>query len=225
MSTTVDYKRRASLLKAIGQIPGYDLRKTLNESQKRHIRRLWREFHEIATAPDQFFIREVSPQTAKIAKQNAISSHHSKGTKKAKIYVPKDHYENITIKDKKITLRVKEKYVDKQRQILLTPRKNILDRLKWLEENAKLKPYEFVTVRIGNHGMFSNVRISYEELSNYLSGWNPDDPLADREYLISQMSIIKLTNFGMVTGEETPYEPIKRKHRKSIKGKRTSRGR
>lgn len=229
--TSALYQSRARDLKAIGMIQGYDLRSPLSDSQKRHIRRLWREFHEIAEAPEKFFIRDVSIDTGKIAKSNGVASHHTKGMKKSKIYVPKDNYKTVKISNKRITLQVKEKYVDKQRQILLTPMKNFLDRLKYLSETKKLQPYEFLQVRIGNHQPFHSSFNSYDELLNYVTGWQPKDAHTTKDQLIMQMSIVKYTDFGMVLGYDDDgdysgheYEKPKQR-RKSTKGKRTNRGR
>lgn len=194
----LDYKSKAKALKAIGALPSYDLRKSLNESQKRHIRRVWRELHEIATAPQKFFIRDVSRHTARTAKDNGIASKSIAGKKKAKIYIPRDHYETVKIKKDKIVLQVQETKVNKQRHILLTPTKKLLDRLKYLSEHKKLKPYEYLQVRVGNNAPFYQMFDSYENLLNYLSVWNPKDFKADKDNLIMQISIAIYTDFGMI---------------------------
>ena len=229
--TSALYQSRAKDLKSIGMVPNYDLRKNLSESQKRYIRKLWREYHEIATAPDRFFIRDVSIETGNLAKSNGVAAHHSKGHKKSKIYVPKDNYNTVKISDNKITLRVKEKHADKQRQILLTPMRQFLDRLQYLSEHKKLHAYEFLQVRIGNNQPFHSSFSSYDELLNYVSGWQPKDIHTTKDALIMQMSIVKYTDFGMILGYEDDSEYSGREYakpkrqRKSIKGKRTSRGR
>lgn len=203
----LDYKAKAKALKAIGALPSYDLRKPLNESQKRHIRRVWRELHEIATAPEKFFIREVSRTTGKTAKDNGIASKALTGKKKAKIYIPRDHYQTVKIKKDKIILQAQEKKVNKQRHILLTPTKKLLDRLKYLSEHKKLKPYEYLQVRVGNNSPFHQMFDSYENLLNYLSGWNPKDFKADKDNLIMQISIAIYTDFDMIR-EQFSYDDI-----------------
>ena len=196
MATTPLYAARAAALRAIGMIPDYDLRYSLNESQKRHIRRLWSTYSEIATAPEQFFIRDVSRQTARLTRDNAIATHHPKGKAKAKIYVPRDNYRFIKVTSDKITLRVKEKYVDKQRQILLTPRRKILERIEYLSQEYPLRPNEYIQVRVGGKAPFSERFIDYTSLNNYMQKWEPRDPKQKhkKEELLAQISLTFFTD-------------------------------
>lgn len=193
MSKKADYLSRAKALKKIGALPkGYSTAKThaYTDSEKRHIRRLWQNFNEIATAPDRFFVRDVSARTGRLAKESGLATYKSKGSKKSKIYVAKDYYQSIEIKNNQIILGVEEQKVSKRRTILLTPRKNVLDRIQYLMETKPLKKYEYVQARIGNNAPFHTL-YDYGDFLNYMTAWQPKDEKwqGRKDELLTQLSI------------------------------------
>lgn len=194
---------KAKALKKIGMIPSYDLRRDLTKSQRSYISRLWNNYHEIATTPDKFFKRSVSNKTLKLARQNAVASYKAKGAKKGAVFVPKDFYRKMSIKNNIITLHSEEKNFDKRRQILLTPTEKFLDRVKYIFDKG-LGRNEFVQLRIGSSAYFGQTFDNYGELHRYISAWQPKDSKwqGRRDELINQINIIRYTDL-----ETTRYYP------------------
>ncbi len=169
------YKDKLLALRAIHIAPPIDLRTKLTSSEKGWITRLYNQYHEIVTAPDHFFELTSSRATALIAKSNGLLTSTVKRNKRSKIFVPRDGFDSIRLEKSRIIRTRTEKHVKKKTEILLTPPLEFLDRLKWMSDNHKLKPWEFLMVRVGNSSPFNQRFDSYDSLMNYLNIWTPND--------------------------------------------------
>jgi len=183
-----EYKKRAKLLKKSGLVE-YDLRKQLSTNQKRKIRRLWNGEQSstkwgdvLNKKADKFTKRHVSDKKLKILKSQGYPVSGNT------VFIPNDGYDSIHIKGNKIIKTEKgKKIID-----FIIPNHKILDELERLTNDKTLPKDTFVTVRIGDNGPFQRIVFdNYGALFHYVSNWNPKDVGADREQLISLMSIIE----------------------------------
>lgn len=185
----MDAKEKAAALKRAGFI-NYDLRKSLSAGQKSYITKQWKKHSAVITHPGNFIARTVSAPAA--AKMKA-DGYDVAGRK---VYISKEGYETATVKSRKekgkpVQVLITRKLGRKTSKTRVYTEMELLRALEKAKPET-LPPGKMITVRIGNHAQFNAKFRSKEELAFYVNNkFTPADPGEDKDYLISQMSIVE----------------------------------
>lgn len=144
----------------------YDLRK-LTPQQKGAITRQFERYSSIVNHPDQFKILTVKRETAKQITVAAKKIPIKNG--KSKLIIPIEKGQTVKIKNNRAVFSGGqfEEEVYKGGWDFFDSAKEVFSK--------KLKNNEAVTVRIGDHRMFSRKFTDLQSLLNYMGGWLPDN--------------------------------------------------
>lgn len=217
---TLSYREKGAALRRVGINPYPGVTK-FSESQKRHLRRLWAKYKEIAEAPEQFAVRLVSHKNAAIMREQGLAVY------KNTVAIPKHGYPDVHVRAGKI---IKSGIPGKT---AITPLVRPVDLYGALEKQLKKlkKGEEYLTVQIGDNGPFSSVMFSsMQSLAQYMRQWTPrvgrgpatgDQAAQLKRELLTKMTIVKLS----MPIDETPAQEKARlaaakKIRKFLKGKK-----
>ena len=187
----MDYQKKARELKRAGFLD-YDLRKTLNQGQKAAITRLWRQNSAVITHADNFESRHVAKAAADKMRRDGYTVN-----KKGRVFVQKEGYDNVSIKSRKKKDGTREVKITRAtgNKKSVTKVYSEFELLSALEkfDSDKLRKNQYVTVRIGDNAAFKLRYKDKKQLLDYVrNSWRPKDPGADRDFLISQMSIVTI---------------------------------
>lgn len=186
----MDYLDKARLLKKAGFVD-YDLRRNLTQAQKGVITKAWNKNSAVITHADNFVSRKVAPKTADKMKRDGYTVN-----KKGRVFVQLEGYEKVQIKSHAKTggrdITVIRATGNKKSVTKVLVGKELVDALENFDDK-KLKKNQFVTIRIGDNAAFKQSYKGKALLMNYIkNSFNPKDKGTDKDYLISQMSIVTI---------------------------------
>ena len=193
------YIKRAKALKKYG-IVKYDLRKKLTKGQKANLTKKWSEYRNVVdpkismttTRKKDYVVRTVKKEVANEIRKNGYKVYGNK------VFISKDRYKKVSIKSRKnkagkYLVEIHRTSVGKLSvERLYSKSGSIFDDIKVAMENRVLMPHMFVSVKIGSAENFTvNLPVDdYNELLKYLEKWQPKDDPAQRDALLSQMTLV-----------------------------------
>lgn len=209
----MDYKKSARALKRAGFID-YDLRHNLTTGQKSAVTRLLKQHGEIIKNPDNFIKRRVAPGAIKKLKGDGYTT-----TKKA-VYLSKENFKEVHIKTEKKKkggreITITRRSGNKKQTTKVYTNSELLAALE-REGNKDRPKNKFITVRIGDNGVFRRTFRNAGELMFYLrEKFKPElKKGVTKESLISQMSFVSYDGI-----KESDISKFTRKKMKAAKKK------
>lgn len=207
----VDIKAALKQLKALHiptfSKPSYDARKatTLTKSQKETIRKNYREFEKIATAPKEYAKKNV--EKLKKAEKDVLKS---KGYKiiNNKLYVDKQGFERVELKTKeyidengkkikavKITRKKEGEASETEYHTKSSEFSTLQETLLQQYERGNFKSGDYMGVKIGNGGRARRVMtLSVDSMYKYLvDDFEPKDTRTDKAELLKHITLIKIS--------------------------------
>lgn len=179
--------------------------RTLSPQQKGAIRKQFERYSPIVNHPDQFQILTVKRETAKEITVAAKKIKLKSG--KSKLIIPIEKGQKVKIKNKRVIFSGGQfdEEVYKGGWDFFDSAKAVFER--------KLKKGEAVTVRIGDHRMFSRKFTDLQSLLNYMGGWLPDDwgKLGDSKKDLAKRRRLKNELITHISITKTKFNTKKRK--------------
>lgn len=209
--TPEELKNRLKSLKTIGVLKDVSARGKLTDSQKAAVRKNWKKYQDIVSAEKGTFIKQdVSFFSGKEKKALESSGYKIIG---GKAFIDKEGNKSAKIKrvgryiENPITKKVKyEEFVvvdrtDKtgrktEREFAVNKTKAMTwrDKLVQQYEAGEFQKGDFIGVKIGESGMWRREIIhTMNELFKYIDQFEPTDPREDKEKLLHQIRLVKLT--------------------------------
>lgn len=195
---------KASALKKARLLPAHYHVGRLTESQKRHVRRLWVEYSEIASAPTEFIVKKATRRAVLKAKESGFAAHNNL------IFVPREPGmlpHSVVITDDAIVRKVRQgkpgvTEIIKTIESPLIRKVDFFLKLDDLRLHRPLRAHEYITVRIGGAAPFRGAHPTYDALERYVSNWFPRDyaklerkkkgkGVALRQELIEGMDVVR----------------------------------
>lgn len=207
----IDIKAALKQLKAL-KIPtfskeSYDGRKTgsLTKSQKETIRKNYREFEKVATAPKEYIKKSVTKLS-----QDEKKTLKSKGYKiiNDKLYVDKQGFDKVELKTKtytddkgkkinavKITRKKVGDWTETEYHMKSSQFSNLQEMLLQQYERGHFKKGDYMGVKIGNGGRARRVMmLSVDSIYKYLiEDFEPKDTRTDKNELLKHITLIKIS--------------------------------
>jgi hypothetical protein len=235
-------KKRLIALKKLGVInKEVSARGTLTNSQKATVRRNWKKYHEIVTAPQGSYVKkDISHYDSKEKKALANSGYTIIGDK---IFIDKQGSEKAVVK--RISSRIKkagdkkehyETYIvvdrtDKsgrktEREFIGTAlqkegwRANLLSQY----QAGEFKKGDYIGVKIGDGGIFDrHIYHSIDKIFAYLEAdFLPRDAGSDKGYLLTKMHLVKMSvkdYRDLASTEKTKKQKNQERYQRSKKAK------
>lgn len=201
--------------------PTYDARKTsaLTKSQKETIRKNYREYEKIATAPKEYVKR-----TVKNLGKEEKESLKQKGYKiiDNKLFIDKQGFEKVQVRSKvyedeegkkikavKIVRKKEGEASETEYHMPSHQFSNLQELLLKQYERGNFKPGDYMGVKIGNGGRARRVMmLSVDSIYKYLiEDFQPKDTRTDKDELLKHTTLIKIgTSERSVIHERTKKE-------------------
>lgn len=191
-------RARAAALHAAGLLSKNYTRKKLTDAQIRKINRTAVRVPELFNDPDNYTVRRVG--------RVAAAHFREAGYKmiEGRVIIPHDVHGDIVhvvTRRGKTSLHFARRDGLKESVVLVQSPRDLFDRLHQL---PKLREGERITVRIGDRAKFAKAFTSSADLEKYISRqFVPRDEKTDKNYLISQMTLVRYTPNGAQKATKT----------------------
>ena len=233
-------KARLSALKTIGILKDVPARGKLTDSQKTTVRKNWKKYHEIVTAPKGAYVKkDISHYDAKEKKARANSGYKIINNK---IFIDKQGSDKATVK--RISSRIKnpgdkkEKYesyvvVDREKSGRKIEREFIgtsLQKEGWRAnllsqyQAGEFKKGDYIGIKIGDNGIFQRRMYgSMDEIFAYAEfDFDPKDAGTDKNSLLNKMHLVKMSvkdYRDLASTEKTKKQKNSERYQRSKKAK------
>lgn len=178
-------RQQLKTLKKFGFID-YDLRKKLTPYKKSKVKDLIKSdlVKPILNKPEHFVKRKYDNST----RLNWVNNDNVKFNKKFAIIQKFDDNEYIRLTNSELIRKANNKRV----RIFSHKGINLYNEVLQAFEKP-LRKHEYITLKLGKHSMFSLTFSTPQTLLNYLQNWTPKDIGANKDDLISEMSVVRYT--------------------------------
>jgi hypothetical protein len=225
-----DVKAALKQLKKIGvpTVQQYDARKSLTKSQKETIRRNFRKYEQIATAPAEYVKKDATKLSASEKKNLQEKGYQIVGKK---LFVEKQGFDSVHMRKKEFKtddgkkistvkiIRKKEGFRPETEYVM--PKHQFSDLQEYLlkqYERGNFKQGDYMGVKIGRGGRARRVMmLSVDSIYRYLiDDFEPKDSGTDKDKLIMDTTLIKIS-----TKENLPVFERDRKEKNRVSRQRS----
>lgn len=230
-----DVKAALKQLKKL-QVPSvakYDARKTLTKSQKETIRRNYRKFDQIVTAPTEYVKKDVSKLSAKEKKALTDKGYKIIGKN---LFVDKQGFDKIQIQAKTFTdedgkkvptvkiSRKKDGTRTETEYLMPTQQFSTLQEMLLKQyERGNFKQGDYLGVKIGQGGRARRVMmLSVNSIYKYLvDDFTPHDRGTDKDGLLMKTTLIKISAGASLNVNERDKKSQNKVARERSKNRKT----
>lgn len=204
-------KARLIALKSVGVLTDVSARGKLTDSQKATVRKNWKKYHEIVTAPKGSFVKkDISHYDSKEKKALAASGYKiindkifidKQGSDKATVKrissrikkdgAKKEHYETyLVVQREKSGRKIEQEFIGSGIQ-KEGWRNNLLSQY----QAGDFQKGDYIGIKIGDGGIFQRrMYQSIDDIFKYAEyDFDPKDPGEDKDFLLNKMHLVKMS--------------------------------